>query len=50
MNSFVEMRKNISNNKLIYSKLEKIEQKQIEDDEKFKKLFDAFEYKVNNKQ
>lgn len=43
--SFVNMRKLISNNALIFQRLESLEQKQFKTDEKFEKLFDALEDK-----
>lgn len=43
INSFVDMRKVISNNSLIYKKLDNLERKQISNDEKFEKLFNALE-------
>jgi hypothetical protein len=43
--SFVAMRKLISNNALIYQRLETLEQKQFSNDEKFNKLFEAIEEK-----
>ena len=45
INSFVNMRKTISNNALISQRLETLEQKQYHNDEKFDKLFDALEDK-----
>ena len=45
INSFVNMRKTISNNSLIFQRLETLEQKQYTNDEKFDKLFDALENK-----
>lgn len=43
--SFVNMRKFISNNALIFQRLEALEQKQFTNDEKFNKLFEAIEEK-----
>lgn len=43
--SFVQMRKFISNNALIFQRLETLEQKQFTNDEKFNKLFEAIEEK-----
>ena len=43
--SFVNMRKFISNNALIFQRLETLEQKQFSNDEKFNKLFEAIEEK-----
>ena len=43
--SFVNMRKLISNNTLIFQRLESLEQKQFKTDENFEKLFDALEDK-----
>ncbi|MGE4511349.1 MAG: ORF6N domain-containing protein [Sulfurimonadaceae bacterium] len=43
--SFVNMRKFISNNALIFQRLETLEQKQFTNDEKFNKLFEAIEAK-----
>ena len=43
--SFVNMRKFISNNALIFQRLETLEQKQFSNDEKFNKLFEAIEAK-----
>jgi hypothetical protein len=43
--SFVNMRKFISNNALIFQRLETLEQKQFTNDEKFNKLFEAIEEK-----
>ncbi len=45
INSFVNMRKVISNNALIYQRLETLEHKQFSNDEKFNKLFNAIEEK-----
>ncbi|RXJ90549.1 DNA-binding protein [Arcobacter sp. CECT 8983] len=46
INSFVNMRKVISNNSLIYQKIDDLEKKQILNDEKFEKLFHALEDKT----
>ena len=43
--SFVNMRKLISNNALIFQRLETLEQKQFTNDEKFNKIFEAIEAK-----
>lgn len=43
--SFVNMRKFISNNALVFQRLETLEQKQFSNDEKFNKLFEAIEEK-----
>ena len=43
--SFVNMRKFISNNALIFQRLETLEQKQFSNDEKFNKIFEAIEAK-----
>ncbi len=45
INAFVNMRKFISNNALIFQRLETLEQKQFSNDEKFNKLFEAIEAK-----
>lgn len=45
INSFVNMRKVISSNSLIYQKLDDLERKQILNDERFEKLFDALDNK-----
>jgi hypothetical protein len=45
INAFVNMRKFISNNALIFQRLETLEQKQFTNDEKFNKLFEAIEEK-----
>ncbi len=44
--AFVNMRKVISNNSLLYQRLDNLERKQILNDEKFEKLFDALEDKT----
>jgi hypothetical protein len=46
INSFVNMRKIISNNSLMYQKIDNLEKKQILNDEKFEKLFNALEDKT----
>ena len=46
--SFVNMRKFISNNALIFQRLDTLEQKQFSNDEKFNKLFEAIEEKSIN--
>ncbi|HED37090.1 MAG TPA: ORF6N domain-containing protein, partial [Ignavibacteria bacterium] len=43
MRAFVEMRKFIANNVVIFQRLQKVEQKQIEVDGKFNKIFDALQ-------
>ena len=45
INSFVNMRKTISNNTFVSKRLETLEHKQFLNDEKFNKLFDALEDK-----
>lgn len=51
INSFVNMRKIISTNSLIYQRLDSLEKKQISNDEKFEKLFNALEDKsIKSKQ
>ncbi len=45
MRAFVNMRKLISSNALIFQRLESLEQKQFKTDENFEKLFDALEDK-----
>ena len=45
MKSFVQMRKLISNNALIFQRVETLEQKQFSNDEKFNKIFEAIEAK-----
>lgn len=45
INAFVNMRKFISNNALIFQRLETLEQKQFTNDKKFNKLFEAIEEK-----
>ena len=51
MEAFVDMRKFILKNATIFQRLDKIEQKQIENDHKFELLFQALENKnLNPKQ
>ena len=45
INTFVVLRKIIQNNLLVYSRLDKIEQKQLETDQKFDRVFKALESK-----
>ncbi len=45
MQAFIEMKKFISNNAGIFQRLEKVEIKQIETDQKFKQIFEALEDK-----
>lgn len=45
MKSFVNMRKFISNNALVFQRLETLEKKQFSNDEKFNKIFEAIEAK-----
>ncbi|MES2589145.1 MAG: ORF6N domain-containing protein [Bacteroidota bacterium] len=45
MSSFVEMRKIVSENNLIISRMDKLENKQFESDEKFERIFKALENK-----
>jgi hypothetical protein len=45
MDAFVEMRKFITSNALLFQRLDKVEQKQIATDEKFEQLFKALEDK-----
>ena len=45
MNAFVEMRRYISSNAAIFHRLDHVEQKQIESDEKFDRIFKAIEEK-----
>jgi len=45
MNAFVEMRKFISHNAVLFQRLEKVEMKQLEDDHKFEQIFTALEDK-----
>ncbi|MDR2728224.1 MAG: ORF6N domain-containing protein [Chitinispirillales bacterium] len=46
INAFVQLRKIIQNNQLVYSRLDKIEQKQLETDHKFERVFKALEGNV----
>ena len=43
MNAFVEMRKFVSNNAGLFQRLDKMEVKQIEADQKFEQIFKALE-------
>ncbi len=45
MQAFVQMRKFITENAAIFQRLDKVERKQIESDEKFEQLFDALQSK-----
>jgi len=45
INAFVQLRKIAQNNQLVYSRLDRIEQKQIETDQKFEQVFNALENK-----
>jgi hypothetical protein len=45
INTFVQLRKIVQNNQFIYSRLDKIEQKQLETDQKFEHVFNALENK-----
>ncbi|MGC4128938.1 MAG: ORF6N domain-containing protein [Bergeyella sp.] len=45
MNAFVAMRKMVSDNQLVFQRLDKIERKQLETDHKFEKIFNALERK-----
>jgi hypothetical protein len=45
MRAFIAMRKFILDNQLIYSRLDKIEQKQLQTDQKFEQIFKALEQK-----
>jgi hypothetical protein len=45
INSFVNMRKVISTNNLLYQRLDNLEKKQMSNDERFEELFDALENK-----
>lgn len=45
MRAFVKMRKHVLENQLIYSRLDKIELKQLETDQRFEQLFKALESK-----
>jgi len=46
MRAFVAMRKIIQDNRLVYSRLDKMEQKQLETDQKFDKVFKALDANV----
>ena len=46
MKAFVEMRKIIAGNAVIFHRLDKVEQKQIEADQKFERIFSALENKT----
>jgi len=43
MMAFVEMRKFVSDNLLVFQRLDKVERKQLETDEKFEKVFNALQ-------
>ena len=43
MNAFVQLRKQIANNDLVLHRLDKVEQKQLETDQKFEQVFRALE-------
>jgi len=43
MQAFVEMRKFVSDNLLVFQRLDKVERKQLETDEKFEKVFNALQ-------
>ncbi|MDR0306022.1 MAG: ORF6N domain-containing protein [Chitinispirillales bacterium] len=43
MNAFVQLRKIVQNNQLVYSRLDKVEQKQFETDQKIEQVFKALE-------
>lgn len=45
MQAFVEMKKFIANNAVLFQRLEKVELKQIENDQKFKQIFNALQKK-----
>mgnify|MGYP006432332123 CR=1 FL=1 len=45
MNAFVEMRKNLQSNSMLFQRLERVEIKQLEADQNFEKLFKALEKK-----
>ena len=45
INAFVQLRKIAQNNQLVYSRLDKMEQKQLETDQKFELVFKALENK-----
>jgi len=46
INAFVQLRKIVQNNQLVYSRLDKMEQKQLETDQKFDKVFKALDANV----
>ena len=46
INAFVQLRKIVQNNQLVFSRLDKIEQKQLETDHKFERVFKALEGNV----
>lgn len=46
MSAFVQMRKVLADNALLYSRIDKIERKQLETDTKFEQIFTALESKV----
>jgi len=45
INAFVQLRKIVQNNQLIYSRLDQVERKQLETDQKFERVFKALENK-----
>jgi hypothetical protein len=45
MNAFISMRKQIASNQLLFQRLDRIELKQIESDQKFERIFKALESK-----
>jgi len=45
MNAFISMRKQIASNQLLFQKMDRIELKQIESDQKFERIFKALESK-----
>jgi hypothetical protein len=45
MNAFISMRKQIASNQLLFQKMDRIELKQIESDQKFEQIFKALESK-----
>ncbi len=50
MNAFVSMRKQIASNALLFQRLDKLEMKQLESDQKFEKIFKALESKNDEPQ
>ncbi len=46
INAFVQLRKIVQNNQLIYSRLDNVERKQLEADQKFEQIFKALENKA----